>query len=133
MERLKHLCLDWRVLVGLALVGLAVARFAPHALGAALPLLVLAVCPLSMLLMMGGMARMHDHGGAAAAAPVDQSDPTALTAGEQLRALQEQLAHLQAESAVIAQQIHRLAAAGEPGIGPGEASLVVPLDAPPRA
>ena len=134
MERLKHLCLDWRVLVGLALVGLGVARLAPQVLGAALPLLVLALCPLSMLLMMGGMARMHDHSGTAAPAPVDQPDPTALTAGEQLRALQEQLVRLQAESAVLAQQIDRLeaAGAGEPAVGPGEASLAVPLGALPR-
>jgi hypothetical protein len=41
-------CLNPKVLFGLAGVAIAVAIFAPHALAAALPLLVLAVCPLCL-------------------------------------------------------------------------------------
>lgn len=45
------MCLNPRVLVGLALVGLAVWAIAPGAILAVLPFLVLALCPLSMLFM----------------------------------------------------------------------------------
>lgn len=49
------MCLDWRVLIGLAVVGLAVWVIAPKFLLATIPLLILAACPLSMLFMMRGM------------------------------------------------------------------------------
>lgn len=51
------MCLNRKVLIGAAVVGVGVGvwAFAPQAFGAALPLLVLAICPLSMLLMMKGM------------------------------------------------------------------------------
>lgn len=58
MSILRH-CLDRRVLAVLGLVALAVAILAPRALGATLPLLLLAACPLSMVamaLMMGHTA-----------------------------------------------------------------------------
>jgi choline-glycine betaine transporter len=45
-------CLDWRVLVALALVGLGIWLLAPGALAVVLPALVLVACPLSMVLMM---------------------------------------------------------------------------------
>ena len=50
-----RMCLDWRVLVGLAAVGTGIYTFAPGAVVTALPILSLAACPLSMLLMMKGM------------------------------------------------------------------------------
>ncbi len=49
------MCINWRIVGALSLVGLAVFAVAPNLLGAALPLLVLAACPLSMLLMMRAM------------------------------------------------------------------------------
>ena len=45
-------CLDRRVLIGLAGVGLAVLVVRPHWLGAVAPLLLVLACPLSMLFMM---------------------------------------------------------------------------------
>lgn len=45
-------CLDRRVLIGLAAVGVAVFVLQPAWLGAVIPILVVLVCPLSMLLMM---------------------------------------------------------------------------------
>lgn len=45
-------CLDRRVLIGLAGIGVAVLFARPHWLGPVLPLLVVLACPLSMLLMM---------------------------------------------------------------------------------
>ncbi len=51
------MCLDWRVLTGLAVVGLALWVVAPKMLVGAIPLLIVAACPLSMLFMMRGMGR----------------------------------------------------------------------------
>ncbi|HSH60683.1 MAG TPA: hypothetical protein VK988_13790 [Acidimicrobiales bacterium] len=45
-------CLNWKVIAALGAVGIGLYVLAPGLAGAALPLLVLAVCPLSMLLMM---------------------------------------------------------------------------------
>jgi hypothetical protein len=50
-----HLCLDWKVVSGLAAIGLGVWIIAPKLVWAALPVLVALACPLSMLLMMRGM------------------------------------------------------------------------------
>lgn len=58
--KLPKMCLDWRVLVGLAVVGVGIYVVAPGTVVAALPILSLAACPLSMLLMMT-QVRMGDH------------------------------------------------------------------------
>ncbi len=50
------MCLNPKVVVALAAAGVAVYAFAPGAFAAAWPLLVLAVCPLSMVLMMAMMS-----------------------------------------------------------------------------
>ena len=49
------MCLNWRVVAGLAVVGLIVGVVAPRLLLGAIPLLIVAACPLSMLFMMRGM------------------------------------------------------------------------------
>ena len=59
------MCINKRVVAGLALAGLAVFAFAPDLIGAALPLLILAVCPLSMLVMMRVMSGDKSKSGAA--------------------------------------------------------------------
>jgi uncharacterized membrane protein len=61
MDMIKMLkcCLNPKVLIGLAGIAVGIAIFAPHALAAALPLLFVAVCPLSMILMMVMMGRSH--------------------------------------------------------------------------
>lgn len=46
------MCLDRRVLAGLVAVGIGTYALAPGAMAAVLPVLALAACPLSMLLMM---------------------------------------------------------------------------------
>lgn len=63
MEIIKMLkcCLNPKVLIGLAGVAIGIAIFAPHALAAALPLLFVAVCPLSMVLMMVAMSKMANN------------------------------------------------------------------------
>ena len=50
-------CLNRKVLIGFAVVAAGVLAVAPGSFVAVLPLLVLAVCPLSMVLMMRGMNR----------------------------------------------------------------------------
>ena len=54
MKMLK-MCLNWKVIAGLALVGVAFLVFAPGLAAAALPFLVLAICPISMVFMMKPM------------------------------------------------------------------------------
>ena len=49
-----HLCLNWKVVAGLAVVGLGIWAVAPGLVWAALPILVVLACPLSMLFMMPG-------------------------------------------------------------------------------
>lgn len=50
-----RLCLDPRVLLTIALGGVAVVIIAPELVAATIPLLVVAACPLSMVLMMRSM------------------------------------------------------------------------------
>lgn len=50
-------CLDRRVLAVLGVIALGTAILAPRALGAALPLLLLAACPVSMVVMAVAMGR----------------------------------------------------------------------------
>lgn len=59
MTRLVQMCFNWKVLLGLAVVGLGIWVVAPNMVLTALPLLLLAACPLSMLGMMWGMRDMH--------------------------------------------------------------------------
>lgn len=54
MKMLK-MCLNWKVIAGLAVVGAGIFALAPDLALAALPFLILAICPLSMLFMMKGM------------------------------------------------------------------------------
>lgn len=52
-------CFNRNVLIGLGVVALGVLALQPGAIGAALPVLVLLACPLSMLVMMRGMNRAN--------------------------------------------------------------------------
>ena len=63
MQMLKH-CLNWKVIAALAVLGVGIYVVAPNLVAAALPLLILAICPLSMLFMMKGMQGMQRSGGA---------------------------------------------------------------------
>lgn len=58
MKMLK-MCLNWKVVAALAAVGAGIYLVAPHLVAVALPYLLLAICPLSMMLMMWGM---QEHG-----------------------------------------------------------------------
>jgi hypothetical protein len=91
MQMLK-MCLNWKVLVGLAVLGVGIYAVAPDVAAAALPILLLALCPLSMLLMMKGM-----HGDGPQAPETDDGMPR-----------DEQLARLKAQHAALDEKIGAL-------------------------
>lgn len=70
MGKLGGMCMNWKMLVGLGIVGLGVWAVAPNLIGAALPILLIAACPLSMLFMMRGMG-----GGSGSTQPTPTSQP----------------------------------------------------------
>jgi Protein of unknown function (DUF2933) len=134
---LNSCCLNWKVIAGLAVVGLGVWVFEPGLMHAVLPLLIAAICPLSMLFMMRGMMagqgaqqdqQMSQPGcctsgcgmdPVATAPPVPVQTPHTTTTGaltrtEQLVALQAQLASIQAQHDAIAREIAHLEAARVP-------------------
>lgn len=77
-----QMCLNWRVLVGLVVVAALIGVLAPNLFAAAIPVLVVLVCPLSMgimLLRMGKMRQGASRGAASCAvcepAQMSQADP----------------------------------------------------------
>ena len=89
------MCLKWQVLAGAAVAAAGVWLVAPGLLGAAMPLLIMAVCPLSMLLMMRGAS-------AASQACSAKEQPAGDAPGDvdaRIAALQAQVRALKAEQA----------------------------------
>lgn len=93
------MCFNKRVLVGLGVVALAVFAFSPSLLGAVAPLLILAVCPLSMVFMMRAM----NQGGARCGADQQGAGDVASTATQpvggdlKLGELEEEVNRLKAQ------------------------------------
>lgn len=83
------MCLNRKVLVGLAVAALAVLTIAPGAFSRVLPLLVVAACPLSMMLMMGAMS------GGKKTCATDRSEPEAAR-DEEMTRLRAELDQLRA-------------------------------------
>jgi hypothetical protein len=96
MKMLK-MCLNPKVLAGLAAVGVGIYLVAPDLVLAALPILLLAVCPLSMVLMMWGM--QHTHG---------QGQHTPQEPDGELTREEERIAQLRAQQAALADEIEAL-------------------------
>lgn len=97
-------CLNWKVLAGLAAVGLAVWVLAPGLAAGAIPLLIVLVCPLSMLLMMRGMHGEESsvHG---------RTEPTNRAQASSVQELPEfktRRAELEAERQTLSREIARL-------------------------
>ncbi len=113
-------CFNWKVVAGLAVVGAGVGAVKPDLIGAALPLLLVAACPLSMLFMMRGMG-----GGQCASQPQRSGEaqrPTAVrgvalsgrTRDEALADLKARATDLQGRQQEIVRAIARLEAEESP-------------------
>jgi len=87
-----HICLNWKVVVGLAALGLGIWVVAPDLVWAAVPVLVVLACPLSMLLMMRGIS--------------NSQCATQIEPGHQPR--EEQLTELRAQHAALGREIAEL-------------------------
>lgn len=92
------MCLNWKVVAGLAVVALIVGIVAPRLLLGAIPLLILAACPLSMLFMMRGM-----RGNPPVSQPTQVSSPetAGMASGEHIAALRAQLDSTQAQLEIL--------------------------------
>ena len=108
------MCFNKKVIGGLVVVGVAVFLLMPSAFSAALPLLLLAACPLSMMVMMRSMQGMGGNGGdqSGSSPASDQDseriaveDPTALPeAARRSVAMQAEIDQLKAEKAMLEAQ-----------------------------
>lgn len=88
---------DWRIVGILVVVGAGVALFAPNLIATVFPLLIVAACPLSMVVMMRSMGgRDPGH----APGPTDSRDTRAL--------LRDRLVATQLEQLQIQQELARL-------------------------
>ena len=115
MNALK-MCLNWKVMAGLAAVGVGLFVFAPGLALAALPFLVLAICPLSMVFMMGAMNNMGNGSQSGAAC--------AMGGNRKPQNREEELAYLEAQQQELASKIAQLEAKPEvrPEARPGAAA-----------
>lgn len=119
------MCFNRKVIAGLVVAAVGIYLFAPNLLASALPLLLLAACPLSMLLM--GKAMMGGHGTAPAAldSRLDQPIPPPAEAGldrdERVAQLQAQLQSLGQQQAELTRQLAQIDPS--PVTGPASAAL----------
>ena len=90
------MCLNWKVLAGLAAVGLGIYLIAPDLVVTSLPILLLAACPLSMLLMISSMQQPQGQG-----QQMTQESDVELTRGEQIAQLQAQRAAAADQNAAL--------------------------------
>lgn len=105
MNKIARMCFNWKVLTALAFLGLGVWIAAPGLLGAALPVLVVAVCPLSMLVM---MRRMQGDRSATSAPEEGRPADLPATQAEQLAELRSQLATIRARQESVSKEISQL-------------------------
>lgn len=116
-----NMCFNWKVLAGLGAVGAGFFLVAPQLALAALPLLLFAACPLSMILMMRGMGGKK--GGHCATDCRQGTEPTGVvrTGDEQLADLRTQLAGLQTQQERLSREIARLEERQTPALREAEA------------
>ena len=89
------MCLNWKVAAALAVVAGGIYLLVPSAFAAALPLLIVALCPLSMLLMM----RMMSGDGRTSCGADDAG--VAPTNADSRAELEHELARLRVDQAAI--------------------------------
>lgn len=119
MNALK-MCLNWKAVTAVTVVAVGLFVLAPDLAAAALPFLVLAICPLSMILMMVMMNGSKDESDAACSpgsTNTDSSRPSETP--------EEQLASLRAQQKNLAPKIDALQsqASRTPGAHRSEASI----------
>ena len=100
-DSFRRLCFNPKVIGALILVGVGVFVFAPNLASRVLPLLFVAACPLSMLLM--GKAMSGHHESAETAAPSQPPAAALPSVGEQ--GSSDELASLRAEVEELRAQI----------------------------
>ena len=96
---LVECCLNWRVMVGLALVGAALFLYAPKLAPAYVPVLLALVCPISMFVMMLSMSRKNMGG---------RSNEVALpnlSRDQQLQLLEQRLERVQQQHRAMASEL----------------------------
>ena len=108
---------DWRVVAVLVAVGAGVALLATNMVAAAIPLLLVAACPLSMVVMMRSMGSRETH-----------ASPSPDGSGDRRSQLQDQLAAKRLEQLQLEEELARLEGATPPGEDPAPAP-----DVPARA
>jgi len=104
--RIGRFCIDWKVVAGLAAVAVGILLVQPRLFISALPVLLVAACPLSMVLMMWGMRSMGQSAPPATAPPL-MADRQ-LNPHEQIGRLRSQLTDLQTAQLAITDQIRSL-------------------------
>ena len=92
--KMLRMCLNPKVLAGLVVAGVATYLIAPNLIAASLPILLVAACPLSMLLMMWGMRQTQGK-------QTTQEPDVGLTR-------EERIALLRAQQAILADRIGAL-------------------------
>ena len=102
------MCFNWKVLAGLAAVGVGIYVVAPELTLSALPLLLLAACPLSMLFMMKGMGGMQGGQCSTQGQQGQQAVGQPLSREEQLAQLRAQLQSVGEQQTALARQIEQL-------------------------
>lgn len=95
-RKMAGMCLNWKVIGGLAAVGIGIWIMAPQMVAGILPLLILAACPLSMLFMMRAMSGGQKNQSAAPHAPEAGARDLASLRAEHAR-MGAELAALEAE------------------------------------
>lgn len=90
-------CFNKRVLIGLGVVALALLAVSPRVFGAALPLLIVAACPLSMVLMMRSMNRSRTDDGSSSSTSACGTRAGTGDGDGRLRELEEEVNRLRAE------------------------------------
>jgi uncharacterized membrane protein len=91
------MCFNRKVLGGLAVVAVGVLLVAPRLFAGVLPLLVVAACPLGMVLMMRGMSGANRTGQSSTAA--GGADPAGADVAAEIARLKSEVARLRAEGA----------------------------------
>lgn len=107
--KIGQMCLNWKVLAGLATVGLGVFLFEPQLFVRAFPVLLVAACPLSMIVMMWGMrSGVSPSAPEQATASAKSAGPYPATAEPSAADLRQQLADLEARQAQMVAKLNSL-------------------------